>query len=402
MKSRSQTFSELIANRELVVCAGSGGVGKTTTSAVIGLDAAIKGRKVLVLTIDPAKRLANSLGVDMLDDAPQQIPLGQFKQVGVEATGELWAMMLDMKKSFDHLVNRYAADEENRQEILNNKIYKYFSTSLAGTQEYAAAERLLELHTEGDWDLIVLDTPPTSHALDFLEAPTRLADAVENRAIQWVYKPNLLTGRRGLGLFSAGTSYVVKALGKFTGADFLDELAVFLRNFSTMFEGFGERGYKAHDLLLSDKCTFVIVTAPDPLQLDEALYFYDQLGKNQRVAVGGFVVNRVHPEWISQGDASKNAQEIAQDLARAQALCLDEGAQLSDAELELLAEDLRENTDNFAKLASKDSGSLTRLYESIERELPIVQVPYFAQDIHSLAGLNRVREAIFQTPNSAD
>src|SRR5690554_5140918 len=148
MKSRSQTFSDLIASRQLVVCAGSGGVGKTTTSAVIGLDAAIKGRKVLVLTIDPAKRLANSLGVDTLDDAPQQIPLGQFEQVGVEAKGELWAMMLDMKKSFDHLVNRYSANEENRQEILNNKIYKYFSTSLAGTQEYAAAERLLELRSE--------------------------------------------------------------------------------------------------------------------------------------------------------------------------------------------------------------------------------------------------------------
>lgn len=401
MKTKSQTFSELIADRQLVVCAGSGGVGKTTTSAVIGLDAAIKGRKVLVLTIDPAKRLANSLGVDTLDDSPQQIPLEQFEQVGVEATGELWAMMLDMKKSFDHLVNRYSANEENRQEILNNKIYKYFSTSLAGTQEYAAAERLLELHTEGDWDLIVLDTPPTTHALDFLEAPTRLADAVENRAIQWVYKPNLLTGRRGLGLFSAGTSYVVKALGKFTGADFLDELAVFLRNFSTMFEGFGERGYKAHELLVSDKCTFVIVTAPDPLQLDEALYFYEQLGKKQRVAVGGFVVNRVHPDWVSQGDARKGALGIVEDLSRAQTLHLEEDAHLSEEELADLAEHLRENTDNFAKLASKDSGSLSRLRESIERTLPIVQVPYFAQDIHSLEGLNRVRQAIFKTASSS-
>ncbi|AWV90955.1 ArsA family ATPase [Bradymonas sediminis] len=402
MKSRSQTFSELIAGRQLVVCAGSGGVGKTTTSAVIGLDAAIKGRKVLVLTIDPAKRLANSLGVDTLDDSPQQIPLEQFEQVGVKATGELWAMMLDMKKSFDHLVNRYAADEENRQEILNNKIYKYFSTSLAGTQEYAAAERLLELHTEGDWDLIVLDTPPTTHALDFLEAPTRLADAVENRAIQWVYKPNLLTGRRGLGLFSAGTSYVVKALGKFTGADFLDELAVFLRNFSTMFEGFGERGYKAHELLVSDKCTFVIVTAPDPLQLDEALYFYEQLNTKQRVAVGGLVVNRVHPDWVSQGDASKSAPEIADAMGDAQALHLEEEDRLSQKELLALAESLQENTENFAKLAAKDSGSLARLRESVERTLPIVQVPYFAQDIHSLAGLSRVRDEIFKTPDAAE
>lgn len=397
MNAEREEFSKLIAGRELVVCAGSGGVGKTTTSAVIGLHAAIEGRKVLVLTIDPAKRLANSLGVSSLENTPKQIPLEQFRQVGVEAEGELWAMMLDMKQSFDHLVDRYAESEENRQEILDNKIYKYFSTSLAGTQEYAAAERLLELHREGDWDLIVLDTPPTTHALDFLEAPARLADAVENKALQWVYKPNLLTGRTGLGLFSAGTSYVVKTLGKFTGAAFLDELAVFLRNFSSMFEGFRERGNEVRDLLMGDKCTFVIVTAPDPLQLDEALYFYDQLGSTQQVAVGGFVVNRVHPNWVPEAEIKRPAVTLAGELADLQADASSALAEhtLSDDALRDLAENLRENAAEFYMLAAKDAESLQRLRHEISRSVPMVQVPFFAQDIHSLEGLSQVRESIF-------
>lgn len=399
MTQKTSTFSQLIAERELIVCAGSGGVGKTTTSAVIGLQAALEGRKVLVLTIDPAKRLANSLGVSELDNTPKRIPLEEFQAVGLKARGELWAMMLDMKQSFDHLVHRYAGSEKNKREILDNKIYQYFSTSLAGTQEYAAAERLLELHTEGDWDLIVLDTPPTTHALDFLEAPTRLAEAVENKAIQWVYKPNLLTGRRGLGLFSAGTSYVIKALSKFTGAAFLEELAVFLRNFSSMFEGFSERGYKAHELLTSNKATFIIVTAADPLQLDEALYFYEQLNGKQRVAVGGFIVNRVHPEWVAPDQLNAPATDLADTLNALQSTHLAPADHLTPSALEHLAEALQHNARDFSRLAAKDAGSMERLRDTIGRNLPTARVPYFSQDIHSLAGLNRVREAIF-TPDT--
>lgn len=391
MKADRENFSKLIADRELVVCAGSGGVGKTTTSAVIALHAAVEGKKALVLTIDPAKRLANSLGVSSLENTPQRIPLGQFRDLGLEPKGELWGMMLDMKKSFDHLVDRYAASEENRQEILDNKIYKYFSTSLAGTQEYAAAERLLELHVEEDYDLIVLDTPPTTHALDFLEAPVRLADAVENKALQWLYKPNLLTGRTGLGLFSAGTSYVVKSLSKFTGTVFLDELAVFLRNFSTMFEGFRDRANQVRDLLMGDKCTFVVVTAPDPLQLDEAIYFYEQLGSKQQVAVGGFVVNRVHPNWVPEVELQRPVVTLANELE-----ALEDGAPtLSDDERRTLAEHLRENAAEFYVLAAKDAGSLQRLREELGGSIPMVQVPFFAQDIHSLEGLSRVRASIF-------
>ncbi|MFW5968111.1 MAG: ArsA family ATPase, partial [Persicimonas sp.] len=350
----------------------------------------LQGRKALVLTIDPARRLANSLGVSSLENTPQRIPLDQFRSLGHSADGELWAMMLDMKKSFDRIVDRYAADEKNRREILENKVYQYFSTSLAGTQEYAASERLLELHSEGDYDLIVLDTPPTTHALDFLEAPSRLAEAVENKALQWLYKPNLLTGKSGLGLFSAGTSYVVKALSKFTGTAFLDELSVFLRHFSTMFEGLGERANKARDLLMSDRCTFVVVTAADPLQIDESVYFFEQLG-SQQLAVGGFVVNRVHPDWVPEAELKRPAVALANDLA---ALDVDEPA-LDANERRRLAERLRENAAEFHTLAAKDAASLRRLAEVVPEAIAMVRVPFFAQDVHSLEGLERVRQSMF-------
>lgn len=382
-------FARLIEDHKLVVCAGSGGVGKTTSSAVIALHAALAGRRVLVLTIDPARRLANSLGVSSLTNDARQIPLERFRKLGLEPRGELWAMMLDMKESFDRLVDRYAADEQNRRQILGNRFYQYFSTSLAGTQEYAAAERLYELYTESDFDLIVLDTPPTTHALDFLEAPGRLAEAVENKALQWMYKPNLLTGKTGLGLFSVGTSYVIKTLSKFTGGELIEELSVFLRNFSTMFEGFRERATEVRDLLTSDVCTFVVVTAPDPLTLDEAVYFFEQLG-TQQVAVGGFVVNRVHDSFVTEADIERPTVDVARRL---QAV---EGAPaLTDDAARDLADRLRQNAADFYVLSVKDAQALERLADALPRQLPAVTVPYFSTDIHSLEGLNRARESMF-------
>jgi anion-transporting ArsA/GET3 family ATPase len=383
-------FTELIANRKLVVCAGSGGVGKTTTSAVIGLHAALTGRKVLVLTIDPAKRLANSLGVSSLDNEAQQIPLERFQEIGLEPQGQLWAMMLDMKESFDQLVRRYSPSEENQRDILENRFYHYFSSSLAGTQEYAAAERLYELYEEESFDLIVLDTPPTTHALDFLDAPTRLASAVDNKALQWLYKPNVFTGTSGLGLFSVGTSYVVKTLGKFTGAELLSEMATFLKAFSTLFEGLRERARHVEQMLVSDACTFIVVTAPDPLTLDEAVYFYEELGQ-QQVAVGGFVVNRVHPRWVELEDLEQPAAQLCERLGALGAENV-EGVDIQD-----FAERLLSNASDFQALASKDQLSLRKLTDHVSRETPVVTVPYFSQDVHSLSGLARVRTAIFDS-----
>lgn len=383
-------FSKLIEDRRIVVCVGSGGVGKTTSSAVIGLHEAIRGRKVLVLTIDPARRLANSLGVEEIGSDVHRIPIERFAEIGLEPKGELWAMMLDMKESFDLVVKRNATAEQ-AEEILNNRIYQFFSTSLAGTQEYAAAERLHELYHGGDFDLIVLDTPPTTHALDFLDAPRRLKDAIDNKALQWLYKPSALAGRRGLGIFSMGTSYVMKTLAKFTGTELLDEFGNFLKHFSVLFEGLKTRGEAVRNLLLSKDATFVVVTAPDPLTIQEATYMYDKLG-NERANVGAFIVNRVYEFGFDRDELRRPASSFATGLAAGH----DElAAELAPDEIRDLAERLMSNAKEFAVLERVDGDSVSRLTRRVPADLPIVKVPYFHTDIHSLEGLNRARAELF-------
>ncbi len=392
MSEQPDQFGGLLGARDVIVCAGSGGVGKTTTSAVIGLQAAIEGQDVLVMTIDPAKRLANSLGIESLGDKAQEIPLEQFQEVGVEADGELSAMMLDMKASFDRLVERQAPDEETKEAIYENRFYEYFSTSLAGTQEYAAAERLYEIHRDQDYDLVILDTPPTTHALDFLEAPERMAEAIENKAFQWLYQQDLFKGESGFGLFSVGSSYVLKQLSKFTGEELLEELSVFLQHFSPMLEGFQERSEKVRSLLTGDDCGFIVVTSPDPHTKDEAVHFYEELGE-ERVAVEGFVVNRVHPQWVDREEFEREPEELAEELAGAA-----EGLEPLRVEQRVeIAEKLLENAASFYVLAEKDARSVKDLSDYLSRDIPIATVPYFAEDIHSLTGLDRVRNSIFTT-----
>ncbi len=387
MSEQPEAFGALLEDRNVLVCAGSGGVGKTTTSAVIGLQAAVQGQRVLVMTIDPAKRLANSLGIESLGDEAQQIPLEQFESVGVETDGELWAMMLDMKASFDRLVERQAPDAETKRKIHENRFYEYFSTSLAGTQEYVAAERLYEINRELDYDLVILDTPPTTHALDFLEAAERMAEAVENRAFQWLYERDVFKGESGFGLFSVGSSYVLKTLSKFTGEELLEELSVFLQHFSPMLEGFRDRSERVRALLTGDQCGFIVVTSPDPHTRDEAVHFYEALG-DERVAVEGFVVNRVHPRWVERSEFERDPDEIAAALGS------EEGQLGEDRRLEV-AEKLLENAAAFYVLADKDARSVEELCTYLDRKLPIATVPYFAEDIHSLTGLERVRNCIF-------
>lgn len=381
-------FSALIADRKVVVCVGSGGVGKTTCSAVIALHEALRGRKVLVLTIDPAKRLANSLGVEEIGNDLHRIPIERFAEIGLQPRGELWAMMLDMKESFDHVVRRHAPPEQQR-EILNNRIYQFFSTSLAGTQEYAAAERLFELYEEGNFDLIVLDTPPTTHALDFLDAPKRLSAAVDNKALQWLYKPSALAGRKGLGIFSMGTSYVMKTLAKFTGAQLLDEFATFLKNFSVLFDGLKSRGEAVRKVLLSDVATFVVVTAPTSLTIDEALYMNRKLNQ-ENVRVGAFVVNRVYAFGFDEDELRRPAVLVASELE----------PQLTDLSPEArrdLTDRLLANAREFALLESVDAESIGRLAREAGGA-PVCRIPYFDTDIHSLSGLNQAREALFVDP----
>ncbi|MEO1266447.1 MAG: ArsA-related P-loop ATPase [Myxococcota bacterium] len=388
-----KNIGEMLKGRSIVVCVGSGGVGKTTTSAVLALHAAIEGRRVLVLTIDPARRLANSLGVSELDNDERQIPLEQFAQIGVEPRGELWAMMLDMKRSFDRIVERNVKDPRAIERILNNKLYNYFSTSLAGTQEYSAMERLYELHKAGTYDLIVLDTPPTIHALDFLDAPNRMAEAVESSALQWLYKPSVAAGKFGFGLFNIGTSYVLKTLSRFTGSEMLDELRTFLQSLSPLFDGFGDRARRIRDVLGSDDALFFVITSPDPITVDEARYFQNRLNE-EAIPFGGFIVNRVHAPYLpDDGLDSATSTQLAEAMSQLNLKGLDDNP--TQEELAALGEQMIENAAEFQVLADLDAQTLRALRERTGPRTSISTVPFFSRDIHSFEGLNRVRQQLF-------
>src|SRR3954447_1391420 len=239
-------LDRLVAERKILVCVGSGGVGKTTTAAALGLAGARAGRKTLVLTIDPAKRLANALGLDTLGHDEQEVPLSKLEPIlhhagGVEKRGSLHAMMLDQKRAFDEVVARYAPDPAARQRIYDNRIYQQISSRLAGSHEYAAMSKLYEIAREQRYDLIVLDTPPTATAIGFLDAPDRVSAAIDSPAIQWMVKPYLAAGKFSLKAVGMGAAFVMRRLARFVGSAFLEDMARFFVEFNTILAGFRER-----------------------------------------------------------------------------------------------------------------------------------------------------------------
>src|SRR5688572_15841477 len=232
---------EVVAEHRVVVCVGSGGVGKTTTSAALALFAAMNGKRVLCLTIDPAKRLANSMGLTAMTTEEQLVSPELFAAAGLESKGSLSAMMLDTKRTFDDLVTRYASSPERARRILDNRLYQYISTSLAGTQEYMAMEKLHAVRKVGDYELIVLDTPPTSNALDFLDAPEKLVGVIDSPAMRWFLSAFTGAGKLGFSLVGRGAQMVFRGLAKFTGGEFLDSVAEFVSDINDLFGGFTHR-----------------------------------------------------------------------------------------------------------------------------------------------------------------
>jgi anion-transporting ArsA/GET3 family ATPase len=254
--------TDLLLHRRIVVCVGCGGVGKTTTSAALGVAAARLGRRTLVLTIDPAKRLANALGLDGLASEPTRLPPAIHQQAGIEAPGELSAMMLDMKRTFDGLVERFASTEEERQRILQNPIYEHVSDALAGSAEYSAMEKVFELSLSDDYDLIILDTPPSQHALDFLEAPARLMAFLDSSVVQLLLHPAFAAGRTGFRWFQRGAARVLSTLEKISGVGFLEDISEFLLAFEAMSEGFRERAHEVQALLFGPHTGFLLAAGP--------------------------------------------------------------------------------------------------------------------------------------------
>jgi anion-transporting ArsA/GET3 family ATPase len=366
-------IAELLEGKRIVVCAGSGGVGKTTTSAAIAAGMAGRGKRVLVLTIDPAKRLADSLGLPELGNEARQVDPALFEAAGLDTEGgELWAMMLDAKETFDEVVREHAPDAETRERILGNRIYQQLSTALAGSQEYMAMEKLYEVHAEGDWDLLVLDTPPARNALDFLDAPNRLLQFIDGRALQVFMKPTGL----GMRVFGRGTSMMFSVLRRITGTDLLEDLAEFFQAFGGMIGGFRERARRVNELLSDDRTSFLVICAPQGEPMDEAVFFLDRLERAD-MPFGGVVVNKVHYE----GEFPVEPGDLRAELA----------GLMGDADL---AERVTATFADFQTLSACDRRNIDRLTSELGTDA-VIEVPYLDHDVHDLPGLLEIDRYLF-------
>ena len=374
--SRAVSFADLIAQRRILICVGSGGVGKTTTAAALALAAARAGRHALVLTIDPARRLANSLGLESLDHRERRIPDEKIALPGQPITGSLHAMMLDQKQAFDEIVEQYAADAGARGRIFGNRIYQQISSTLTGSHEYAAMAKLYALAREGRYQLIVLDTPPTANALDFLDSPAKVSAAIDSPALQWLIKPYLETGRFSLKLVGMGGAFILKRLAKFVGSRFLDDMAQFIAEFNTVLGGFRERARAVGELLRTPQVGFVLVSGPDTLSVDEAVSFHQRL-REQSLPLGGFVVNRIHPPGPPAPDRAALI-ELLEQRPELRGYAPDDVVQV--------ASDLDRTYRDFQALAATDAASVERI-RGVARGAPLVEVPLFDQDIHDMDGL---------------
>jgi anion-transporting ArsA/GET3 family ATPase len=380
-------LDEVLRTRRVVVCVGSGGVGKTTISAALGLRAAQLGRKTLILTIDPARRLANSLGLSTLGNVEARIGPEQFAAAGLETKGDLWAMTLDLRRTWDDLITRHAPSAEKRERILNNRLYRQVSTQLAGSLEYMAMEKVYELDRARSYDLVVLDTPPTAHALDFLEAPRRLLDLFENDAARFLLTPALAAGKVGLTIVHFGSSFILKTLARFTGTGLLTDLADFLVAFQGMYEGFKERAAATKELLSSPNAAFILVTGPQPQTVDEALFFSHELAKaNISVATG--IVNRVQGD-PTVADGPSDPASIALALAR---------ARVPNEGQPHLADRLAQTIAEVSAVARRDAGQVARFREAVSPRFPVYVVPRFTRDVHDLAALASVNQAMTALP----
>jgi anion-transporting ArsA/GET3 family ATPase len=376
-------ISELVAKKEIIVCAGAGGVGKTTTAAAIALEAAIQGKKVAVLTIDPARRLASSLGLKELSNEPTKVSARKFTAASVEVKGELYALMLDTKSTFDKVVTRYAPSPEQAERIINNRFYKNISGTLSGTQEYMAMEKLYELHADGAFDLIVIDTPPTRNALDFLDAPKRMTDFFESRVLRWFLMPYMKAGGGLMRVANVAAMTFLKVVKRIVGAEVLNDTAEFFGNLEGMYEGFKQRARDVATLLQSDATSFVVVTSPAEDSVTEATFFAARLN-DSHLHFGALVVNRVHPKI---GDGI--------DVRPRQLSKLEAGG----PDAELLAK-LLDNESAFMRVVHLEEKNLDALARKIPRHR-WVRVPYLEREAVDFAGLLAIVDQLFGETRAA-
>ncbi|NEM06052.1 ArsA family ATPase [Geodermatophilus normandii] len=361
------------ADTRILVCCGSGGVGKTTTSAALALAAAEAGRRVVVLTIDPARRLAQSLGLEELDNEPRKVEIPGI-------AGELHAMMLDMKRTFDDIVVSHSTPERAEQ-ILANPFYQTLSSSFAGTQEYMAMEKLGQLRAADTWDLIIVDTPPSRSALDFLDAPNRMSRFLDGTMIRLLTAPARAGGRAGFKFASAGLMFFSRIISKVLGGQLLRDISAFVSALDTMFGGFRERATATYELLRRPGTWFVVVATPEPDALREASYFVDRLS-SEGMPLAGLVLNRTHPPASTRLSATRaeTAAEAAAETGN------------GDPAVALAAGALRVHAERMT-LAAREQRLADR-FTSAHPEVAMRAVPAAAGDVHDLDGLRTMAEAL--------
>lgn len=360
----------------IIVCCGSGGVGKTTIAAAVGLRAAERGRHVVVLTVDPARRLAQSMGLTSLDNTPR--PVTGVRTSGTQPSGSMHAMMLDMKRTFDEIVESHA-DPDRATQILANPFYQSLSSSFAGTQEYMAMEKLGQLRRADDWDLIVVDTPPSRSALDFLDAPQRLGRFLDGRLLRLLVAPAKLGGRTGLKVLNASFGMVTGVVTKIIGSQLLRDVQTFVSAMDTMFGGFRERAEYTYRLLRAPGTAFLVIAVPEPDALREASYFVERLERDG-MPLAGLILNRVHRSPAARLSAARSlaAAETLQGLKDS------ETSAVGIAALRLHAERMRQ---------AESERRLARRFTAAHPLVPVAQVPAQPDDVHDLHGLRVIGEA---------
>jgi anion-transporting ArsA/GET3 family ATPase len=357
------TLLELVQDRAIIVCCGSGGVGKTTTAAAMAVEGARLGKRSCVVTIDPAKRLADALGLASLTNEPGLVQ-------GDWARGELWALMLDTKSTFDDLITRYATTPEQAHSIMSNRLYRNIAGALSGTQEYMAMEKLYELHEEGRFDLIVVDTPPSRSALDFLDAPRRLTRFLDNRIFRLLMMP-ARTSLRAVGL---ATQTFLRTVSKVVGTDVVRDTVEFFTAFEGMEQGFRNRAQRVLELLSDERTAFVLVAAPRRDAVDEAMYFANRLQESS-ISIEALIVNRLHPRF----------GPVPAVLTNPAAASAPEAAPLAG---------LIDNLRSFDGIARREE----RYFRSLAGRIapaPVARVPFLADDVHDLDGLSEVARYLF-------
>jgi anion-transporting ArsA/GET3 family ATPase len=370
-------LERILEDHRIIVCLGCGGVGKTTIAASVALRAALNGQRSLCLTIDPARRLATSLGLGRMRAQEQQVDPLAFIEAGLMVRGQLWAAVVDGKSTFDEVVRRLAESPETAERILNNRIYRYVSASMPGVQEYMAMERLCAARENSQFDRVILDTPPTSNALDFLDAPRRVTAAMNSPAVSW------LMALREEGVLSQGTAFVMRQLGRLAGNTVLDRMAELASDFDTMLAGLRERAALVDATLRGDDVAYVVITSPSPLAVDEAIFLNHRL-VDMGLAGGTLVVNRMHP--LRRGTPDMEEDDLTRTL-QAQELQEEEARRLSQAMLTSAREE--------RALAQEDLRQVEKLRRSCRNIAGVCLVPSLERDVYELTQLVRLHQWLF-------